>query len=161
MLSSSLARSGWLPRILLVDDSEVRRQYISDWLESQGFEIVTAENGKQGLDFLTAAPAADCPELVLSDMSMPVMDGLEMLRALRANPRLAKLRVILYTTTAQVILKKDADLEVMRSGASEFLRGAIALDTLPLHLEQQIRQLRSLRSLANAREILSQPPPKP
>lgn len=63
-----------MPRVLVVDDAKTMRDTLKDLLIPQGFEVVEAENGEQGLEMM----AAHAIDLVISDLNMPGMDGLTM-----------------------------------------------------------------------------------
>ena len=80
-------------RVLVVDDHPVNRRVIRLFLEPFDCELLEAENGQQALDVLDREPI----DLVLMDVNMPVMDGLEATRRLRADPRFARLPVIALT----------------------------------------------------------------
>ena len=80
-------------RVLVVDDHPVNRRVIRLFLEPFECELIEAENGQQALDALEREPI----DIVLMDVNMPVMDGLEATRRLRADPRYARLPVIALT----------------------------------------------------------------
>ncbi len=81
-------------RILIVDDSITTRTLEKNILEAAGFEVITATNGMEALDKLATVACA----LVVTDVEMPVMDGLELTRRIRSNERLAALPVIVVTS---------------------------------------------------------------
>jgi DNA-binding NtrC family response regulator len=100
------------PRILLVDDSDSVRRYLSAWLEQQGYRVDTAPDGGRALALLDAGLA---PDLVLLDVMMPGMDGLETLRALRAqSPRLPVVMISVVGNARTIV-------DAMRAGASHYL----------------------------------------
>src|SRR5204862_327044 len=70
-----------MPKILLVEDNEMNRDMLSRRLQRRGFEVVTAVDGALGLE----ATKAEKPDLVLMDLSLPVMDGLEATRRIKAD----------------------------------------------------------------------------
>ena len=77
-------------RVLLVDDAEGMRKIITSMLKTMGYDdVITAGNGEEALQRLQAADVG----LLLTNWSMPVMDGLELVRAVRATPRYAALRL--------------------------------------------------------------------
>ncbi len=82
-----------MKRILLIEDNHSLREEILNVLELEDFEVVTAENGRHGLERLEEG----LPDLVLCDLMMPDMDGYETLKAIRGNPLTAALPVILLT----------------------------------------------------------------
>ena len=79
--------------ILIVEDDDAIRNNITRLLKLEGFDIVSATNGREGLDRLRQVPA----DVVISDVSMPGMDGFELLEAIRADRTLAALPVMLLT----------------------------------------------------------------
>ncbi len=82
-----------MPKILLVEDNEMNRDMLSRRLERRGFEVVVAVDGAEGV----AKSKSDLPDLVLMDMSLPVMNGWEATRAIRADASTAKIPVIALT----------------------------------------------------------------
>jgi CheY-like chemotaxis protein len=82
-----------LPHILLVEDNPVVRMLAEHHLESGGYTVMAAANGVEALQLASVVR----PDLVLSDIDMPELDGLGLLRALRADPRLSAIPVIFLT----------------------------------------------------------------
>ncbi len=110
-------------RILLVDD-DVRNIFsLTSALEQKGLAVEVARDGAEALAKLDQMPDMD---LVLMDVMMPGMDGLEATRRLRADPRFTKLPVIAITAKAM----KDDQEQCMRAGASDYLAKPIDLDRL-------------------------------
>jgi len=81
-------------KILTVDDSCSMRQMVRSALEAEGYEVSEADNGESALAML----AIDAPDLVITDLYMPTMDGLSLLRAIRELPRHKFTPVLLLTT---------------------------------------------------------------
>jgi CheY-like chemotaxis protein len=82
--------------VLLVEDNEVNRYLASFLLERGGFTVVTANNGLEALEQARARK----PDLILMDIQMPVMDGYEATRALKADPALQSVPVVALTAYA-------------------------------------------------------------
>ena len=82
--------------ILVVEDQEDNRQILRDLLGNAGFDLIEAENGEEAL----AALAKQRPDLVLMDIQLPIMDGYEATRRIRANPELKGLPIIAVTSYA-------------------------------------------------------------
>jgi two-component system, cell cycle response regulator DivK len=82
--------------ILVVEDQEDNRQILRDLLGSAGYELTEAENGEEAI----AAVAARRPDLILMDIQLPVMDGYEATRRIRANPDLKSVLIIAVTSYA-------------------------------------------------------------
>ncbi|MGB3449881.1 MAG: response regulator [Giesbergeria sp.] len=83
-------------RVLLVEDNELNQQVARELLQEAGVQVDVAADGQQGVDLARSQPY----DLVLMDMQMPVMDGLEATRQLRTDPRLAKLPIVAMTANA-------------------------------------------------------------
>ena len=83
--------------VLVVDDNEDSLRIVESILRSAGFEVCLARDGKQGIEIAEAS----APELIILDIMMPVMDGVEALQRLRDSPRTSRIPVILLTAKAQ------------------------------------------------------------
>jgi len=109
---------------LVIDDSGVIRSLLTEILTEWGFSVHSAEHGAEALAYLNDGLE---PELVLVDWNMPVMNGLEFVQAVRANPRLASLTIVMVTT--------ENDLEHMEAaiaaGVDEFVMKPI--DKVAMH----------------------------
>jgi two-component system chemotaxis response regulator CheY len=115
-------------RVLIVDDSRAMRLVIGRIMTELGFEIANAANGQEALERLAASPP---PQVALVDWNMPVMNGLELVCALRANDRYRSTRIVMVTTeteTGQVIRALDA-------GADEYVMKPFTKDVLREKLE--------------------------
>jgi len=100
-------------RALIVDDSRFVRGYLRGLLEEKGIECEEAADGQAGIDLLQAGPPFD---LALVDWNMPVMDGLEMLKWMRAH-EFTDMKVMMVTTEAE----NDFILRALDAGADEYL----------------------------------------
>jgi adenylate cyclase len=121
-------------RILVVDDSPAQRHYVADCLARQGFEVVTADNGKTALD----KAAAVRPALVVSDYEMPVMTGFELVHALRRDPELRQIPVIMLTAR-----DSRRDMAQMRAaGASAYLVKPFSQDKCIALVERTLAERR-------------------
>ena len=104
-------------RALIVDDSRFVRGFLRGLLEERGIECTEAADGQAGLDQLNAQAQAGTPaDLALLDWNMPVMDGLEMLKRLRAEG-FAAMKVLMITTEAE----NDFIVRALDAGADEYL----------------------------------------
>jgi two-component system, chemotaxis family, chemotaxis protein CheY len=91
-----------MPRILIVDDAQTIREGLRDLLTSNGFEVVEADNGEQGLESLTQHTI----DLVISDLNMPGMDGLTMCQYIKEQGY--RMPIFMLTTQANPELKAKA-----------------------------------------------------
>src|SRR5207247_1510880 len=82
---------------LIIDDSRVMRMVLKQILQATGFEVAEAANGLEGLECLQRSGPMD---LALVDWNMPLMDGIEFVRAVRANPKYDRQRLMMVTTEA-------------------------------------------------------------
>ncbi|MBZ0231204.1 MAG: response regulator [Deltaproteobacteria bacterium] len=123
-------------RVLVVDDSPAQRHYVADCLARQGFDVATAENGKVALD----KARAQKPALVVSDYEMPVMTGFELVHALRRDPELRQVPVIMLTAR-----DSKRDMAQMRAaGASAYLVKPFAQDKCVAMVERTLAERRLL-----------------
>jgi CheY-like chemotaxis protein len=118
-----------MPKILLVEDNEMNRDMLSRRLNRNGFEVLIAVNGQEGVDLATSAK----PDIILMDMSLPVLDGWEATRRVKANPDTAKIPVIALTAHAMVQDKEKA----LAAGCDEF-------DTKPVELPRLLEKIKAL-----------------
>jgi PAS domain S-box-containing protein len=109
-------------KILAVEDHEANLMMLSEYLQSQGFEVIPARNG---LDALSKAEEI-APDLILMDIQMPSMDGLEATRRLRANPRFVSTPIIALTALAM-----PGDRErCLEAGATDYMSKPVSLRKL-------------------------------
>jgi CheY-like chemotaxis protein len=85
-----------MAKILLVEDNEMNRDMLSRRLERRGFEVILAKDGQEGVD----VTKTEMPDLVLMDMSLPVIDGWEATRLIKADEAIKTIPVIALTAHA-------------------------------------------------------------
>ncbi|MDT8446159.1 MAG: response regulator [bacterium] len=100
-------------KILVVDDETTIRDLVAFRLEFHGHLVLTAENGTKGLEKLRA----EKPDLVVLDVMMPDLTGLEVLKTMKADPELASIKVIMLTAKGR---KQDED-EGLAAGADAYM----------------------------------------
>jgi CheY-like chemotaxis protein len=115
-----------MPRILLVEDNEMNRDMLSRRLLRKGFEVVIAEDGAAGV----AKALSERPELILMDMSLPVIDGWEATRRIKADPTTAGIPVIALTAHA---MSEDRD-KALGAGCDDY-------DTKPIDLDRLLSKI--------------------
>ena len=109
-------------RILIIDDRWENRAVVRNLLESVGFEVIQAENGQEGLEQLRSAQ----PDLVITDLVMPVMDGFEFLQQVIADENLTETNIIVSSASVS-----DRDRQrALDSGGHEFLPKPVDVDVL-------------------------------
>ena len=118
-----------MPRLLLVEDHEETRDGMSRHLRRKGCEVFTAVDGRQGLQVARAEP----PDLVLMDMSLPVLDGWEATRQLKADPQTRHIPVIALTAHA---MAGDRD-KALAAGCDEY-------DTKPVEFARLLDKIQGL-----------------
>ena len=121
--------------ILLVEDNELNRDMLSRRLERRGYEIQMAVDGGQGVSMATELR----PALILMDLSLPVMDGWEAIRRLKANPETAAIPIIALTAHARAEDEKTA----REAGANDFDTKPVDLNRLVGKMEQLLTPLAS------------------
>lgn len=110
-------------KILVVDDMSSMRRIIKNTLKQLGYPNTDeAEDGDQALDKVRSAPF----DLVVSDWNMPNMNGLDLLKAIRQDPKLSALPVLMVTTEAEM----DHILEAIRSGVNSYILKPFTPETM-------------------------------
>jgi CheY-like chemotaxis protein len=110
------------PLILLAEDSEANIFTLSSYLTAKGYRLITARNGREAVSMARS----HCPDLVLMDIQMPVVDGLEATREIRRDPDLRQLPVVALTALA---MTSDRE-KCLQAGADEYLTKPIKLKQL-------------------------------
>jgi two-component system, cell cycle response regulator DivK len=118
-----------MARLLLVEDNEMNRDMLSRRLQRKGFEVEIAVDGQQGIESARRRP----PELILMDMSLPVVDGWEATRKLKADPLTAAIPVIALTAHAM----SDDHQKALDAGCDDY-------DTKPVDLPRLLEKIERL-----------------
>lgn len=118
-----------MPRILLVEDNEMNRDMLSRRLTRKGFEVVIAEDGQKGVDMTQS----ENPDLVLMDMSLPVVDGWEATRRLKASEATKHIPIIALTAHA---MAGDRE-KTLKAGCDDY-------DTKPIELPRLLEKINAL-----------------
>jgi CheY-like chemotaxis protein len=117
------------PRVLLVEDTPFLRYAFGRLLRLHGFDVCEANDGREALDCL----AHFHPELVLTDLVMPLMNGFDLIRALRSDPKTADVPVVAFTADPT----EQTEREARRAGAAEYF-------TKPVDFTSFVSRLRTL-----------------
>jgi len=118
-----------MPKVLLVEDNEMNRDMLSRRLVRRGYEVVIAVDGESGL----ALAGSEAPDLILMDMSLPVLDGWEATRRLKAAPATQHIPVIALTAHA---MSSDRD-KALEAGCDDY-------DTKPVELPRLLGKIEAL-----------------
>jgi len=124
-----------MAKVLLVEDNEMNRDMLSRRLARRGFEVVFAVNGKEGVDMARS----EKPDIILMDMSLPVMDGWEATRCVKADAETRGVPVIGLTAHA---MSGDRE-KAIEAGCDDY-------DTKPVELDRLIGKIERLLSTAKA-----------
>jgi two-component system response regulator AtoC len=125
-------------RILVVDDEKLIRWSVSERLQRDGFEVLTAESGEQALEVIAATP----PDLMLLDVKLPGIDGVQTLqKALALHPDLSVLMMSAHSTV-------DVAVEAMKHGAVDFLVKPFPFQALDAAVERAIATASTKRQIA-------------
>jgi two-component system, cell cycle response regulator DivK len=118
-----------MSKILLVEDNEMNRDMLSRRLERKGYSVVIAVDGQQGVDMTYS----ETPDLILMDMSLPIIDGWEATRRLKADEKTKTIPVIALTAHA---MSGDRE-KALEAGADEY-------DTKPVELPRLLAKIEAL-----------------
>jgi CheY-like chemotaxis protein len=111
-----------MPKILLVEDNEMNRDMLARRLEKRGYSVVIAVDGQAGVNLAKA----EKPDLILMDMSLPVMDGWTASKTLKADPEMAAVPIIALTAHAMAEDREKA----LGAGCNEYETKPVDLNSL-------------------------------
>jgi CheY-like chemotaxis protein len=118
-----------MAKILLIEDNEANRDALSRHLKRRGYEVVMAVDGQQGI----AMARSETPALILMDMSLPVLDGWEATRQLKADPQTGPIPVIALTAHAMAGDRAKA----LEAGCDDY-------DTKPVEFPRLLAKIQAL-----------------
>jgi len=118
-----------MPKILLVEDNEMNRDMLSRRLERRGYRVTIALDGEQGV----AMAGSDAPDLILMDMSLPVLDGWEAARQLKAATATQAIPIIALTAHAMVGDREKA----IEAGCDDY-------DTKPVEFQRLLEKIEAI-----------------
>ena len=116
-----------MSKILIVEDNEMNRDMLSRRLERKGYDVVMAEDGKKGVDM----SKSENPDLILMDLSLPVMDGQEATSTIKGNEETKKIPIIVLTAHAMAGDREKA----LDAGADEY-------DTKPIDFKRLLGKIK-------------------
>ncbi len=132
-------------RVLVVDDVELNIKVLEAKLASEYFEVSSADNGPRALDIADT----DLPDIILLDVMMPRMDGFEVCRRLKANPRTADIPVVMVTALSDVADR----LRGLEAGADDFLTKPVSDIALFARVRSLVRMKRMMEELRLREEV--------
>ena len=118
-----------MSKILLVEDNEMNRDMLTRRLERKGFEVAIAVDGKAGVDMASSAS----PDIILMDLSLPVIDGWEATRQIKADPATQSIPVIALTAHAMA----GDEQKAREAGCDDY-------DTKPVDLKRLLGKIETL-----------------
>ena len=117
-----------MTKILLVEDNEMNRDMLSRRLQRKGYQVAIAIDGQQGVEMATA----DLPALILMDMSLPVLDGWEATRRIKADERTRHIPIIALTAHAM----QGDEVKAKEAGCDDY-------DTKPVELPRLLDKIQA------------------
>ena len=118
-----------MPKILLVEDNEMNRDMLSRRLQRRGYDVIIAVDGEEGITMA----GAQAPDLILMDMSLPVLKGWDATRQLKASPQTRAIPVIALTAHAMANYREKA----LEAGCDDY-------DTKPIELPRLLGKIEAL-----------------
>jgi CheY-like chemotaxis protein len=129
-------------KVLVVDDCATTRKLLGLYLKSKGYEVVTAENGLDAIEKV----GKETVNLVLSDLNMPYMDGIELIKSLRGNPDTAELPVVMVTTEADPEEREKA----FKAGANDYMVKPVTAERVTQTIREIMKGLFGKGGVSNA-----------
>jgi two-component system, cell cycle response regulator DivK len=118
-----------MTKILLVEDNELNRDMLSRRLQRRGFEVVNAVDGQEGVEMAHS----EAPELILMDISLPIMDGWEAARKIKTSPKTRATPIIALTAHAMVGDREKS----LEAGCDDY-------DTKPIDFQRLLQKMKTL-----------------
>ncbi|WP_421658389.1 response regulator transcription factor [Leptothermofonsia sp. ETS-13] len=119
-------------RLLLIDDDPNLILLVKDYLEFRGYEVVTAENGREALEVLEG----DIPDMIICDVMMPEMDGYSLVRHVREDPRTSWIPVLFLSAKGQ----SQDRVKGLNTGADVYMVKPFEPEELVAQVESSLKQ---------------------
>ncbi len=129
--------------IMIVDDCQTTRKLLGHYLKTRGYTVVFAENGLDALEKL----GTETVNLVMTDLNMPYMDGMELIKTLRADPQLSEIPVLMVTTEND----EEERAKALSSGANGYLVKPVTGDAIAQNIKSIIKQMFATGETNNVR----------
>jgi|SRR5687768_7862540 CheY-like chemotaxis protein len=120
-----------MPKILIVEDNRDTREALQHYFTNAGYEVPTAVDGGEGISMAKA----EKPDLILTDIAMPNMDGTDMIRQLRSEPETAEIPILIFTARSSSMAEK-----AMAAGATEAFYKPFDFDDLRKVVRERLGQ---------------------
>ena len=133
-------------RILIVDDLAENREILTGLLESEGYDLETAQDGLEAVERATANP----PDLILMDVTMPRLTGFEACRRLKADPRTELVPIVLVTG----LLAREDRIQGIAAGCDDFLTKPVDSEQLLARMRTALRTKELVDELEQAENVL-------
>ncbi len=146
-LTRDLQNQEELPTLLIVEDNQDLRSYMALEL-AQAYEIIEAANGHEGLEMANS----HIPDLIITDLMMPEIDGIELLQKVRSDPKTNHIPIIMLTAKAE----KESRLEGLEKGADHYLSKPFDIEELMVRSKSLLNQRKRIRE-HNYSEFLINP----
>ena len=121
-------------RVLLVEDDKFLRRACEASLRQRGFDVTTATDGEEGLRLARVAPYAD---VILLDLLMPKMPGIEVLRALKAQPETREIPVLILSNSSR---EDDKQQALQLGAAGYYVKANLSLRELAIQVDQLVQR---------------------
>ncbi len=120
-------------KIMIVDDCQTTRKLLGHYLKSRGYSVVFAENGLDALEKLSN----DQVNLILTDLNMPYMDGMEFIKTLKSDPNLSEIPILMVTTENDASEKERA----LHIGANGYVVKPVTGEAIAENIKNIIKQI--------------------
>lgn len=120
-------------KILIVDDDATTRKLLGLYLKTKGYEISSAENGLDAIEKV----GRDNPNLIITDLNMPYMDGIEFVKTMRADPARHEIPILMVTTEADPEERERA----MSVGVNGYLVKPVTAETVIQHIRHILKNM--------------------
>jgi CheY-like chemotaxis protein len=120
-------------KIMIVDDCNTTRKLLGHYLKSRGYSVVFAENGLDALEKL----GTHTVNLIMTDLNMPFMDGIELIKSVRSHSELSDIPILMVTTENDEIEREKA----ISSGANGYLTKPVSGDAIAENIKSIVKQI--------------------
>lgn len=120
-------------KIMVVDDCQTTRKILTLYLKAKGFDVISAENGLDAIEKLASHEV----NLIMSDLNMPFMDGIELVKTLKADSTTSHIPILMVTTEADPEEKQKA----MEAGASAYLIKPVTAEAVSFNIKEILKDI--------------------